>query len=79
MNLRGKAAVIGIGETPHRRNWPGRTEQGLCAEAAAMAIKRAGLKKEDIDGLVTYGGVAAPAFLLSTWGWSPCALPAASP
>lgn len=60
MSLRGKACIIGIGETEHRRNWPGRTERGLCAEAAAMAIADAGLKKEDIDGIITFGGPTYP-------------------
>ena len=60
MSLRGKACIIGTGETPHRRNWPGRTERGLCAEAAAMAITDAGLRKEDVDGIITYGGAAYP-------------------
>src|SRR3990172_10650318 len=71
MTLRGKVAVVGIGETPHRRNWPGRTERGLCAEAGAMAIKDAGLKKEDIDGLVTYGGGFAPAIVADYMGLAP--------
>lgn len=60
MSLRGKACIIGVGETAHRRNWPGRTERGLCAEAAALAIADAGLRREDIDGIVTYGGLAFP-------------------
>ena len=51
MELRGKAAVVGIGETPHRRVWPGRTMWGLCAEAAAEAIKDAGLTREDIENV----------------------------
>ena len=55
MSLRGKAAIVGIGEVPTRRIHEGRTMYGLCAEAAGMAIKDAGLKKEDIDGLVTDG------------------------
>ena len=59
MSLRGKAAIVGIGEVPTRRIHEGRTMYGLCAEAAGMAIKDAGLKKEDIDGLVT-DGVALP-------------------
>ncbi len=71
MDLRGKACVVGIGETPHRREWPGRTERGLCAEAAAMAIKDAGLRKEDIDGLLTYGGAMAPALLAEYIGIRP--------
>ena len=59
MSLRGKAAIVGIGEVPTRRIHPDRSLMGLCAEATALALKDVGLKKEDIDGLVT-DGVAAP-------------------
>ena len=58
MTLRGKTAVVGIGEVPTRRLLEGRTLYGLCAEAAKMAITDAGLHKQDIDGLVTDGGAA---------------------
>ncbi|HWO74277.1 MAG TPA: thiolase family protein [Dehalococcoidia bacterium] len=57
MSLRGKAAIVGIGETPHKRSWPGRSALGLCAEVAAQAINDAGLRREDIDGLITMGGI----------------------
>ena len=60
MNLRGTAAIVGVGETPHRRVWPGRSMMGLCAEAAAEAIRDAGLKREDVDGIMTYNGDAFP-------------------
>ncbi len=53
MSLRGKAAIVGIGELPTQRISPGRSMYGLCAEAARLAIEDAGLRKEDIDGLVT--------------------------
>ena len=59
MTLRGRAAIVGIGEVPTRRVHEGRSLYGFCAEAAAMAIRDAGLTKDDIDGLVT-DGVAAP-------------------
>lgn len=55
-SLRGQACIIGIGETPHRRRWPGKSALGLGVEAARMAIEDAGLLKEDIDALVTVGG-----------------------
>ena len=55
MALRGKVAVVGIGEIPTRRSYPGRTMHGLCSEVARLAIEDAGLRKEDIDGLVTDG------------------------
>jgi acetyl-CoA acetyltransferase len=59
-SLRGKACIVGIGETAHRRSWPGRTSYGICAEAAREAIDDAGLKLEDIDGLITFGATVYP-------------------
>src|SRR5437867_2730518 len=53
MTLRGNAAIVGIGETAHKRSWPGRSSLGLAAEAAAQAIADAGLRREEIDGLIT--------------------------
>jgi acetyl-CoA acetyltransferase len=58
--MRGKLAIVGYGETPHVRNWPGRTDYGLCAEAGAMAIQDAGLEPTDIDCLVTLGAGQQP-------------------
>jgi len=60
MTLRGKAAIVGIGEVPTRRTYPGRTTYSLCAEATRLAITDAGLRKEDIDGLVTRGSDISP-------------------
>jgi acetyl-CoA acetyltransferase len=61
MSIRGKAAIVGIGEVPTRRAYPDRTTLGLCAEAARMAIEDAGLHKENVNGLVTDGGTAPAA------------------
>ena len=48
--MKDKVAVVGLGATKYsrdaRRSWT-----SLALEAAIMAIKDAGLKKEDIDGL----------------------------
>ena len=60
MSLRGRAAIVGIGEVPTKRVHEGRTMVGLCAEAAELAIKDAGLRKEDINGLVTDGVTPPP-------------------
>ena len=60
MSLRGQTAVVGIGELPTRREYPGRTSESLCAEAVRLAIEDAGLRKSDIDGLVTRGGGMNP-------------------
>jgi hypothetical protein len=43
MSLHGKAAIAGIGETPHKRSWPGRSQLGLRAQVAAEAIGDAGV------------------------------------
>src|ERR687898_130655 len=44
MTLRGKAAIVGMGELPTWRTYPGRTTTSLCTEAARMAIAEAGLR-----------------------------------
>ena len=54
--LRGQACIIGIGDLPRQRSWPGKSALGLCSEAAKLAIEDAGLTKEHIDGLVCIGG-----------------------
>lgn len=51
MSLKDKAAIVGVGETKIGRV-PGVTILGFELEAAAKAIQDAGLKKEDIDGLL---------------------------
>ncbi|MBN2187033.1 MAG: thiolase family protein [Dehalococcoidia bacterium] len=53
MNLRDKYAVVGIGYTPQGRV-PDRTALSFHVEACANAVKDAGLKREDIDGLIVY-------------------------
>ncbi|HSV80471.1 MAG TPA: thiolase family protein [Ramlibacter sp.] len=58
-NLRGQVAVVGIGETPQGR-LPGKTSYDLYVDAAEQAIKDAGLKKSQIDGLITQGSFITP-------------------
>ncbi|MCH8109286.1 MAG: thiolase family protein [Chloroflexi bacterium] len=70
MTLRGKAAIVGIGEVPTRRVYPDRTMYGLNAEAARMAIEDAQIRKEDINGLVTDGS-ATPAAMAEYIGIRP--------
>ena len=55
MSLRGKTAIVGIGELPSLRQYLGKSAFSLCIDAARLAITDAGLKKDDIDGLVTSG------------------------
>ena len=53
MSLKDRYAIAGIGFTPQGRI-PGRTALSFHLEACTNAIADAGLKKEDIDGLMIY-------------------------
>lgn len=48
--LRGKAAIVGIGNT-HRWNAPARTALDQLQEAACLALEDCGLRPADVDGL----------------------------
>lgn len=52
MNIRGATAIVGYHEVPTRRMYPGRSNWSLLTEAALGAIRDAGLRKDDIDGLI---------------------------
>ena len=70
MTLRGKVAIVGIGEVPTRRTYPGRSNYGLAAEATRLAIQDAGIRKEDINGIVADGGLV-PALMAQYIGIRP--------
>lgn len=53
MTLKGKAALSGVGWLPARRSWPDKTQIGVQADAAALAIEDAGIRKAEINGLVS--------------------------
>ena len=53
MSLKDKYAIVGIGYTDQGRV-PGRSALGFYVEACANAIEDAGLRREDIDGLISY-------------------------
>jgi acetyl-CoA acetyltransferase len=53
MSLKDKYAIVGVGYTPQGRV-PNRTALSFYIESCVNAIKDAGLKKEDIDGLICY-------------------------
>jgi acetyl-CoA acetyltransferase len=55
-NLRGAAAVVGIGETPYyKRGTSPDPELKLCLRAIVAACEDAGVSPKDIDGFVSYG------------------------
>ena len=53
MSMKDKYALVGIGYTPQGRV-PGRTALSFHIEACANAIEDAGLKRQDIDGIICY-------------------------
>jgi len=53
LSIKGKYAIVGVGFTPQGRV-PERTALSFHLEACAEAIKDAGLKREEIDGLICY-------------------------
>ncbi len=52
MTLRGAAAIVGVCELRPERSRPDRDIPSLLAEASLGAIRDAGLRKEDIDGML---------------------------
>ncbi|MFH1485000.1 MAG: thiolase family protein [Chloroflexota bacterium] len=59
MSLKDKYAIVGVGYTPQGRV-PGRTILSFYVEAAANAIRDAGLTRKDIDGLMCYRRFTPP-------------------
>lgn len=70
MSIRGRAAIVGIGEIPTLRQYPGRTIYSLASDAARLAIADAGLVKDQIDGLITSGSDVFPPDLSEYMGIS---------
>ena len=66
MTLRGKAAIVGIGEFKPTRYTEGATTLGMLAEVARDAIADAGLEMGEVDGLITEGFAEAPFMAPST-------------
>ena len=60
--LRGKAAIVGVGDTPIGR-YPGHSQFAMHAEAAMAAIADAGLSLSDIDGVLSAHSNTQPQFL----------------
>ena len=69
MPLRGKAAIVGIGEVPTRRTYPGRTTYSLCAEATRLAMTDAGLR--EVHGITACSGRIAGPKRLDKNLWAP--------
>ncbi|MGI8926631.1 MAG: thiolase family protein [Tepidiformaceae bacterium] len=66
MTLRGKAAIVGIGEFKPTRYTEGATTLGMLAEVSRQAVADAGLELGEVDGLVTESFAEAPFMAPST-------------
>jgi acetyl-CoA acetyltransferase len=55
--VRGEVAIVGIGETEQTAS-SGRDPLAMAAEAIAAALQDAGLRPDDVDGLMVRGGMA---------------------
>ena len=67
MSLREAGAVTGVGETSYMRGTD-RTSLSLQLEASLNAIKDAGLKPSDIDGVIPYGHGAVAEDFITNFG-----------
>jgi acetyl-CoA C-acetyltransferase len=58
--MRGKGAVVGVGELKPMRHTPGETTLSLMARSGVAAIEDAGLAFSDVDGLLVHpiGGIS---------------------
>src|SRR4249919_3170848 len=52
-HLRGRYAIVGVGETEYSRA-SGRSTRALAVEAVRAAILDAGLRPGDVDGILSY-------------------------
>ena len=64
-SMRGRAAIVGVGESDIGR-LPNMSGLGLNAQAAKRALDDAGLRVSDIDGLLTAYSLTEPYFMLAT-------------
>jgi len=60
MDLRAKCAIAGLGQTRMGKNFDHPNAMGFAIEAIQLALEDAGLKREDLDGLLVNPGI--------TWG-----------
>ncbi len=56
--LRGKVAIVGVGQSPSGRV-PGRSPLDLTADATLKALADAGMRKSEIDGVITGSSFAS--------------------
>ena len=57
MDLRAKCAIAGLGQTRMGKNYDHPNAMGFAIEAISLALDDAGLKREDLDGLLVNPGI----------------------
>ena len=57
--MRDRGAIVGVGATPQGK-LPGSTALSLAVDAFKLALDDSGLRKDQIDGLLTFSGQTAP-------------------
>ena len=66
MKVRGRAAIVGVGELKPTRHTEGETTMTMLARAGLLAIEDSGIPFEEIDGLLTQPLPEAPMLAPST-------------
>src|SRR3990172_7469812 len=66
MSVRGRAAIVGVGELKPTRYTEGETTLTMLAKAGLLAIEDSGIPFEEIDGLLTQPLPEAPMLAPST-------------
>src|SRR5438445_2324773 len=67
MSLKGRAAIVGIGELRPTRYTEGETTIGMLTKAGLLAIEDSGLPFDEIDGLLVHPVAGAAMFVPSTF------------
>ena len=67
MSLRGRAAIVGIGELRPTRYTEGETTIGMLTRAGLLAIEDSGIPFDEIDGLLVHPVAGAAMFVPSTF------------
>jgi acetyl-CoA acetyltransferase len=66
-DMRNKAAIAGVGYTAEQGTVPGRSALSFAMEATKNAIEDAGLKKEDIDGLLIQPVIGMQSYTVASY------------
>ncbi|MEK7354700.1 MAG: thiolase family protein [Chloroflexota bacterium] len=66
-DMKDKTAIVGVGYTAEQGTVPGRSSLSFAMEATKNAIEDAGLKKEDIDGLLIQPTIGQQSYTVASY------------